>query len=304
MPAGMQLVTVGSVAFDTLSTPYGRRARIIGGAATHASVAASYFAPSLGLVGVVGGDFPDSMRGVLRSRGVDLGGLATAKGKTFHWKGRYTGSMAVAETLSTELGVFAGFDPVVPQAWRRAPFLFLANIEPGIQGRVLAQMERPRFTLLDTMNLWIATRRAALLKVIAKVDAVVLNDLEIRQLTGEHALIKAARACLRLGPKAVFLKRGEHGSSLIGAREYFHLPAYPTEKVVDPTGAGDAFAGGLMGWLARRGRAGAKDLREAMAAGVVLSSFQVEGFSLERSVKLKSGEIAGRLKALRSMTHF
>ena len=298
------LVTVGSVAFDTLSTPHGSRARVIGGAATHASVAASYFAPSLGLVGVVGEDFPASYRAVLKRRKVGLEGLSTAKGKTFHWKGRYDGDMAVAQTLKTDLGVFATFDPKVPEAWRKAPFLFLANIEPSIQEKVLGQMTAVKFSLLDTMNLWIDIRRAALLKVIRKVDAVVLNDLEIRQLTGESSLIKAARACLALGPSYVFLKRGEHGATLIGKKEYFHLPAYPTDKVVDPTGAGDSFAGGLMGWLARTGRASGTALRAGMAAGVVLSSFQVEGFSLERTVRLKPLEIAGRLKALRSMTNF
>ena len=300
----MRLVTVGSVAFDTLTTPHGHRKRIIGGAATHASVAASYFTAKLGLVGVVGDDFPDAFRQILRKRKVDLAGLMSARGKTFHWKGRYVGAMGSAETLKTELGVFATFDPQVPPAWRKAPFLFLANIEPSIQERVLKQMTAVKFSLLDTMNLWISVRRAALLKVVEQVDAVVLNDMEIRQLTGEHALIKAAKACLKMGPKYVFLKRGEHGATLIGKKEYFHLPAYPTDKVVDPTGAGDSFAGGVMGWLARDGRASGTTLRAAMAAGVVLSSFQVEGFSLERTVRLKPSEIAGRLKALRSMTRF
>lgn len=304
MPSSVQLVTIGSVAFDTLTTPHGRRKKVIGGAATHASVAASYFAPSLGLVGVVGDDFPEAYRALLRRKRVDLAGLTNASGRTFHWTGRYDGDMAVAKTLSTDLGVFATFDPQVPPAWRGAPFLFLANIEPSIQERVLRQMTRPRFTLLDTMNLWIATRRRALLKTVGQVDAVVLNDLEIRQLTGEHALIKAARACLKLGPSWVLLKRGEHGATLIGRDEYFHLPAYPTDKVVDPTGAGDSFAGGLMGWLAREGRASRTALRAGMAAGVVLSSFQVEGFSLERTVRLKPAQIAARLRALRSMTRF
>jgi sugar/nucleoside kinase (ribokinase family) len=300
--SSVQLVTIGSVAFDTLTTPHGKRVKCIGGAATHASVAASYFAPSLGLVGVVGDDFPASYRGILQRRKVDLAGLSTAPGKTFHWTGRYDGDMAVAKTLKTDLGVFATFDPSVPMPWRRAPFLFLANIEPSIQERVLKQMHRPKFTLLDTMNLWISVRRAALLKTIKQVEAVVLNDMEIRQLTGESSLIKAAKACLKLGPSYVFLKRGEHGATLIGKKEYFHLPAYPTDKVVDPTGAGDSFAGGLMGWLARGGRASGTALRAAMAAGVVLSSFQVEGFSLERTVRLKPAEIAARLRALRSMT--
>lgn len=304
MSTSMRLVTVGSVAFDTLATPHGRRHKVIGGAAVHASVAASYFAPSLGLVGVVGDDFPEAYRAVLRRRKVDLAGLSLAKGRTFHWKGRYDGDMAVARTLKTDLGVFATFDPTVPAPWRKAPFLFLANIEPSIQERVLRQMTAVKFSLLDTMNLWIGIRRKALLKVVGQVDAVVLNDMEIRQLSGESSLIKAARACLRMGPSYVFLKRGEHGATLVGKDEYFQLPAYPTDKVVDPTGAGDSFAGGLMGWLAREGRASSTALRAGMAAGVVLSSFQVEGFSLERTVRLTPSEIAGRLKALRSMTRF
>src|SRR5665213_3554548 len=269
----MRLVTVGSVALDSLKTPHGSRTKIIGGAAVHASVAASFFISNPGLVGVIGEDFPEANLRLLRSRGVDLGGLVAAKGRTFHWKGGYSGAMGLATTHRTDLGVFATFDLRVPAQWRNAPFLFLANIEPSIQLRVLGQMKRPRFTLLDTMNLWIATRRKALLKVIRRVDAVVLNDLEIRQLTGEHSLIKAARACLGLGPKWVFLKRGEHGA-------------------------------GLIGWLAKRGRTGFSDLCAGMAAGVVLSSFQVEGFSLERMERLKLSEIAGRLKALRSMTRF
>ncbi|MGH7442784.1 MAG: PfkB family carbohydrate kinase, partial [bacterium] len=256
MSASMRLVTVGSVALDSLETPYGRRESALGGAAVHASVAASFFTPRPGLVGVVGSDFPAAYRRLLGRRGVDLAGLAQASGQTFHWKGRYSGNMAVAETLRTDLGVFGTFDPRVPAAWLKAPFLFLANIEPGIQGRVLDQMTGPRFSLLDTMNLWIATRRAALLKVIRRVDAVVLNDQEIRQLTGEASLVKAAAACLKLGPKHVFLKRGENGASLVSGDGYFHLPAYPTARVLDPTGAGDSFAGALMGRLAALGRVG------------------------------------------------
>lgn len=300
----MQLVTVGSVAFDTLKTPHGKRVKTIGGAATHASVAASYLAQELGLIGVVGDDFPEAYRILLKSKRIDLGGLMTAKGRTFHWKGRYDGDMAQATTLHTELGVFATFDPQVPAAWVRAPFLFLANIEPSIQERVLKQMRAPKFTLLDTMNLWIAVRRKALLKTMAQVDAVVLNDMEIRQLTGESSLIKAARACMKLGPAYVFLKRGEHGATLIAKDEYFHLPAYPTDKVVDPTGAGDSFAGGLMGSLARDGRVSSAGLRRAMAFGTVMASFQVEGFSLERTVRLKTPEISKRLRALRRMANF
>jgi len=295
---------VGSVALDTLATPHGSVKRALGGSAVHAAVAASFFTDRLGLVGVVGEDFPEAFPKLLKSRKINLEGLGSVKGKTFHWQGRYKGDMAVAETLKTELGVFATFDPMLPAAYQSAPFVFCGNIIPEIQGKVLAQAARGSFKMLDTMNLWIATRKAALKKVLRKVDAVVLNDQEIRQLTGLTSLIRAAQSILKMGPKYVFLKRGEHGASLIGKHEYFHLPAYPTDAVKDPTGAGDSFAGGIMGSLAARGRLTAADLRKAMACGVVLSSFQVEDFSLWRTVKLKKSEIDARLKRLRAMTTF
>ena len=300
----MKLVMVGSVALDTLSTPHGSVKRALGGSATHAAVAASFFTDSLGLVGVVGDDFPAAFPKLLKSRGINLEGLSHVKGKTFHWKGRYQGDMAVAETLKTELGVFATFDPRLPASYRKAPFVFCGNIVPEIQGKVLDQAARGSFRMLDTMNLWISIKKAALKKVLKKVDAVVLNDQEIRQLTGVHSLIRAAKTVLTMGPKFVFLKRGEHGASLVGKNEYFHLPAYPTDAVKDPTGAGDSFAGGVMGSLAARGRVTPADLRRAMACGVVLSSFQVENFSLWRTVKLKQSEIKARLGKLRAMTTF
>lgn len=300
----MKLVMVGSVALDTLATPHGMVKRALGGSATHAAVAASFFSPGIGLVGVVGDDFPDKFPRLLQSRKINLEGLSSVRGKTFHWSGSYSGDMAVATTHKTELGVFASFDPRLPASYRKAPFVFCGNIVPEIQGKVLAQAARGSFKMLDTMNLWIATRKAALKKVLKKVDAVVLNDQEIRQLTGVHSLIKASKSILAMGPKFVFLKRGEHGASLIGRHEYFHLPAYPTAAVKDPTGAGDSFAGGVMGSLAARGRVTPANLRQAMACGVVLSSFQVEDFSLWRTVKLKKSEIDARLKKLRAMTTF
>ncbi|MES2201592.1 MAG: PfkB family carbohydrate kinase [candidate division FCPU426 bacterium] len=300
----MKLVIVGSVALDTLATPAGAVKRALGGAATHAAVAASFFTDKLGIVGVVGDDFPAAFPKLLRSRKIDLGGLSQVTGKTFHWKGRYEGDMAVAKTLHTELGVFAGFDPVLPAAYRSAPFVFCGNIVPEIQSKVLDQASRSSFKVLDTMNLWIATKKKALLNAIKRVDAVVLNDQEIRQLTGVHSLILAAKALLKAGPRFVLLKRGEHGASLISKNEYFHLPAFPTEKVRDPTGAGDSFAGGLIGSLTAAGRVDKGTLRRAMASGIVMSSFQVEDFSLWRTVKLKRPEIENRLKRLRAMTSF
>jgi sugar/nucleoside kinase (ribokinase family) len=295
---------VGSVALDSLQTPHGKVSKALGGSATHAAVAASFFTSQLGLVGVVGRDFPARFSKLLARRRIDLRGLSQVQGKTFHWKGRYSGDMAVAQTLKTELGVFAGFDPVLPLAYRQAPFVFCGNIIPEVQSRVLDQASRSSFRMLDTMNLWIATRKAALKKVFKKVDAVVLNDQEIRQLTGISSLIRAAKSLLKLGPSYVVLKRGEHGASLIGKHEYFHLPAYPTDKVKDPTGAGDSFAGGMMGSLAASGRVTPANLRRGLACGVVLSSFQVEDFSLARTVKLKQSEIRQRLQSLRGMTHF
>jgi sugar/nucleoside kinase (ribokinase family) len=300
----LKLVMVGSVALDTLATPQGSVRRALGGSATHAAVAASFFTNQLGLVGVVGEDFPQAFRKLLAKRRVDLQGLSQVKGKTFHWQGRYLGDMAVAHTIKTELGVFASFDPTLPAAYKKAPFVFCGNIIPEIQAKVLDQAAPGAFKMLDTMNLWIATRKAALKRALKRVDAVVINDQEIRQLTGVHSLIRAAHKLIQWGPKYVVLKRGEHGASLIAKHEYFHLPAYPTLVVKDPTGAGDSFAGGMMGSLAARGRLGAADLRYGLACGVVLSSFQVEDFSLWRTVKLKQSEIASRLKRLRSMTNF
>ena len=295
---------VGSVALDTLETPRGKVRRALGGSATHAAVAASFFTSQLGLVGVVGEDFPEAFKRLLLQRRVDLKGLSSVKGKTFHWQGRYLGDMAVAHTIKTELGVFASFNPTLPEAYKKAPFVFCGNIIPEIQIKVLKQAARGSFKMLDTMNLWIATRKAALKRALKLVDAVVVNDQEIRQLTGVHSLIRAAKTLIKWGPSYVILKRGEHGASLIGKNEYFHLPAYPTLVVKDPTGAGDSFAGGMMGSLAARGRLGAADLRYSLACGVVLSSFQVEDFSLWRTVKLKQSEIAARLKSLRKMSSF
>ena len=297
----MKLVTVGSVALDSVRTPHGSVQRELGGSAVHASVAASYHAPSLGLVGVVGHDFPDRHVKMLQKRAVHTGGLERVKGRTFHWKGRYEGDMAVAHTLNTELGVFADFDPQIPMEYRKAPFVFLANVTPEIQLKVLKQMKQPRFALLDTMNFWIASKKAALKKVLRHVTAAVLNDQEIRQLTGEHSLVLAAKATMKLGPKFILLKRGEHGATVIGKNLHFHLPAFPTEKVKDPTGAGDSFAGGFMGSLAKAGSVTPANLRQAMAVGTVMASFNVEDFSVKRTRRLSRPEINRRLSALKAM---
>lgn len=297
----MKLVIVGSVAYDTYSTPHGKVSRILGGSATHASVAASYFVQA-GVVGVVGDDFhPDHVK-TLKRRAIDVRGLATAPGKTFHWTGKYEGDMSVAQTLSTDLGVFAGFDPKLPEAYRGAPFLFLANIEPSIQSKVLDQAGKPRFTLLDTMNYWIQGRKPALLKAVRRVDCVILNDQELRLLTGKHNLHEAARSVLKMGPGYVVLKKGEHGAVLYTKNATFHVPAFPVGRVKDPTGAGDSFAGGFIGSLAKGGKVDSASLRLAMAMGTCLASFNVEDFSIRRTGGLKKAEIAGRLRTLKSMT--
>jgi sugar/nucleoside kinase (ribokinase family) len=296
----MKLVIVGSVAYDTYSTPHGKVKRILGGSATHASVAASYFVQA-GVVGIVGEDFhPDHVK-ALRSK-ADLRGLAVAPGKTFHWTGKYEGDMSVAQTLDTELGVFAGFDPELPAAYRATPFLFLANIAPAIQSKVLDQARKPRFTLLDTMNYWIQGQKAALLKAVKRVDCVILNDQELRLLTGKHSLNEAARAILKSGPSFVVLKKGEHGAVLFGRNSTFHVPAFPVAKVKDPTGAGDSFAGGFIGSLAKAGRVDQGSLRQAMAMGTCLASFNVEDFSIRRTGRLKKAEIASRYRHLKVMT--
>jgi sugar/nucleoside kinase (ribokinase family) len=297
----MKLVIVGSVAHDTYSTPHGSVRKVLGGSATHASIAASYFVRPLGLVGVVGEDFHDDHVRTLEGRSINVDGLSRVKGKTFHWTGRYRGDMAVAETLKTELGVFATFNPSLPAHYRRTPFLFLANIDPEIQSRVMDQVERPRFTLLDTMNFWIQGKRAALRKALRRVDAVVLNDQEIRQLTGKGPLIEAARAALSMGPRWVVLKKGEHGATLFGGKSLIHVPAYPVEKVKDPTGAGDSFAGGFMGSLASLGQVSAENLRKSMAMGTCLASFNVEDFSIRRTKNLQKAGIKRRLEELREM---
>jgi sugar/nucleoside kinase (ribokinase family) len=294
---------VGSVALDSIETPHGVAPEIIGGSATHFAYAASFFAP-VRLVGVVGEDFPQDYLDVLRSRPIDLAGLEVAKGKSFRWSGRYQGSMAAAETLSVELNLFGEFDPKLPPAFRASPFVFLANGSPHTQRRTLAQIDAAeRFVLLDTMNLWIEMERRALFDLLEKVDALVINDEEIRQLTGEPNLIAAGRRVLKMGPQVVVLKKGEHGALLFEGSRIFAAPAFPVERVFDPTGAGDTFAGGFMGTLARaaRPRPTFADLKRAVCMGIVMGSFNVEDFGLNRLRRATAEEIAARYAAYLDM---
>jgi sugar/nucleoside kinase (ribokinase family) len=300
----MSLLAVGTLAYDSIETATERRSDLLGGSATYFSLAASLFG-GVSLVGVVGEDFRASDTELLRSRGIDLAGLEVAKGKTFRWAGRYEADWNTRHTLSTNLNVFEHFDPKVPLAQRGARFVFLANAAPEIQARALAQVTKPDFVMLDTMNLWIDIARPALLEVVRRVDALILNDEEARMLTGEKSLLRAANKALALGPRHIVLKKGEHGAFLIGPGAHFALPAYPVETVVDPTGAGDSFAGGFMGHLAAEagtiGQVDAAALRRAMLHGTAAASFCVEGFGVERLARTSRAELDARSAELRAI---
>ena len=268
---------------------------------SYACAAASFFART-GMVGVVGEDFPLAHRAVYEAFGIDLAGLARAPGRTFRWQGVYDADLINRRTLRTELNVFESFAPELPAAYREAPFLLLGNIAPGLQRRVLEQMRRPKFVVADTMDLWINTARAELLEVLERVDLLTLNDAEARLLTGRHHLPQCARAIREWGPRYVVIKKGEHGAMLFGERRVFLAPAYPVETVVDPTGAGDCFAGGLIGALAAGGRVTPARLRRALLQGSVVASFGVEDFSLERLRRLRRSDLGRRLAELRRMS--
>jgi sugar/nucleoside kinase (ribokinase family) len=300
---GGGLVVVGSVALDSVEIKGKMHDDLLGGSASFFSTAASYFTP-VKLVAVIGDDFPRQHLDFLRSRGVDLGGLEHKPGKTFRWKGRYSEDLGARTTLDTQLNVFADFKPKLPDAWRDAEFLFLGNIHPSLQLDVLEQVKKPRLVAMDTMNFWIEGEPQALAKVLERVDLVVLNDEEARLLSKEHNLPRAARAIRGMGPKTVIVKRGESGALLFHEHGVFAAPAYPLEEVVDPTGAGDTFAGGFMGYLSRVRDLGPQAVRRAMFYGSVMASFLVEDFSLDRLRALGDGEIEGRYRAFRDLTHF
>ena len=299
----MSLVVVGSVALDSVETPFGRREAALGGSATYFSTSASFFGP-VRLVGVVGQDFPAEHEQFLASRGVDLGGLTRRPGETFRWKGRYEYDLNTAHTLDTRLNVFADFRPELPPAWREPDMLFLGNIDPDLQRAVVDQVKRPRLVAADTMNFWISGKRASLLETLKRVDLLFVNDAEARQLAGESNVVKAARAILGMGPRALVVKRGEHGALYFSGSEVFAAVAYPLPSAFDPTGAGDSFAGGFMGYLARNGRHDGGAMRRAIVVGTVLASFVVEQFSLDRFRTLSSHEIRGRYAEIRRLTHF
>jgi sugar/nucleoside kinase (ribokinase family) len=301
----MSLLVVGSMAFDSIKSPFGEVERVIGGSATYFSLAASYLTP-VRLVSVVGKDFPKGTLDMLSARGIDLQGLKVAEGITFHWKGYYEYDLNIAHTVRTDLNVFENFAPVLPASYRESRYVFLGNIDPKLQLDILAQVREPKIVALDTMNFWIGKSPQLLREVIRSVDIVLVNEAEIRELTGEFNLVKAARMLMRMGPGRVVIKRGEYGVLHLSDGEIFAAPAYPLETIFDPTGAGDSFAGGFMGYLASRDGdvLTEMDYRLATIYGSAIASFTVEAFSTERLQGLSREEIDSRLAAFRTLTEF
>ena len=297
------IAVIGSVAFDTIETPAGRADEELGGSATHFAVAASFFT-AVHLVAPVGDDFPASARQYLAGRGIDLSGLERRAGRTFRWHGRYHEDVNHRDTLHLDLGVFADFQPTVAEGVRTAPIVFLGNIDPRLQGAVLAQFDTPALVGLDTMNHWIASSREALEALLPQVDLLVLNDEEARMLARESNVPRAARRILAMGCKSVLVKRGEYGAILFSPASVFAVPAYPLEEVFDPTGAGDTFAGGLLGWLAATGDRSEANLRRAIVYGSVLASFVVEDFGGRRLERLDRDEIDRRYRQFVALTEF
>lgn len=303
----MSVLIVGSVALDDIKTPVAEHPDLLGGSASYGAVAASFFSP-VNFVGIVGEDFPKEHIELLRSRRIDLDGLQIVPGKTFRWSGEYLLDMNTRETRSVALNVFEHFSPNLPAAYKSTPFVLLANIAPDLQHHVLDQVENPRFVIADTMDLWISIAKESLIRLLGRVDMLILNDGEARQLTGESNLVKAAKAILALGPKYVAIKKGEHGCLLFGnGGEFFSCPAFPLEEIHDPTGAGDTFAGGLIGMLARESDSGPVDfwaLRRGVVFGTVLASYNVEAFSLERLKTVDAAQIEDRCRRLRALSQF
>jgi sugar/nucleoside kinase (ribokinase family) len=298
------LLVVGSVALDDLDGPFGRHPDVLGGSASYISAAASFLCRHVHLVGVVGDDFPEEHVAFLAGRGVDVRGLERAPGRTFRWRGVYSDTLESRRTLDTQLGVFADFRPRLSEAQRAAGLVFLGNIDPVLQLEVLEQVVRPRLVACDTMNFWIAGKPDALRRVLERVDILLVNDEEARQLSGLHNLVRAAAAIRQMGARAVIVKRGDAGALLFNERGAFAAPALPLEDVRDPTGAGDSFAGGFMGALARAGAITPEALRSAMIYGSVLASFCVEDFSLDRFRTLDADDVATRFRAFHDLTQF
>lgn len=302
----MSLLTVGTVAFDDIETPAGRAEKVVGGACTYISLAASYFVRPVRLVSVIGDDFPTDMLDYLRKRGVDLEGLQIRPGeKSFFWAGKYYRDLNTRDTLDTQLNVLATFDPVLPESYRRSDFLMLGNLTPQVQMRVLDQLRhRPRLVVLDTMNFWMNTALNDLLRVLKKIDVLTINDEEARQLSGEHSLVNAAKVIAKMGPKFLIIKKGENGALLFHKRLVFYAPALPLAEVVDPTGAGDTFAGGFIGYLAQTGDLSFDNLKRAVIHGSAMASFCVEKFGAERLRGLTPAAIRNRVQQFAELIRF
>lgn len=300
----MPLIVVGSVAIDNVETPVERRDNLLGGSATHFSIAASLFTP-VRMMGVVGADWPQEHTEFFKRRGIDVSGLHVVEdGKTFTWTGRYQPNMNDRDTLAVELNVFGEFDPVLSESYRRSKYVFLGNGVPAVQLKVLEQVPGRRLAVADTMDLWINTQRADLDRLIKQLDGLVLNDAEAKLLTGTENLVAAGRAVQNMGPRFVVIKKGEHGAMFFGEHETYVLPAYPTPNLVDPTGAGDTFAGGMMGYLAQQDAFDPETLKTAMAYGIVAASFNVEGFGVERMAGISRNDVDKRMGEYRTMLSF
>ena len=300
----MSLLVVGSVAFDAIETPFGKVERTLGGAASYFALAASYFAP-VRVVAIVGEDFTEKERAVFRNRRIDLTGVERVAGKSFFWAGRYSQNLNERTTLATELNVFANFRPTLPDVYCDSSFIFLGNIDPTLQRSVLSQVKcKPKVVGLDTMNYWIERTPAELRDTLKHTQILMINDDETRQLTGEHNLLRAAKHVFKMGPRTLVIKRGEHGALMVHDKFIFSVPGFPLEEVHDPTGAGDSFAGGFMGYLAKAGRVNEQTLRSAMVYGSVLGSFAVERFGVERLTTLKLAEITRRARLFSKLTSF
>ena len=302
----MSLLTVGTVAFDSIETPLGKAEKIVGGAATYISLAASYFTNPVHLVSVVGDDFPTKELNYLQGRGVSLDGLQIRSGEqSFFWAGRYHDNLNSRDTLDTQLNVLADFDPVLPEHYRQADFVMLGNLTPAVQQRVIDQLtESPRLIVLDTMNFWMDTAMESLHKVISQIDVLVINDEEARQLSGEYSLVKASDKILQMGPKYLVIKKGEHGALLFHGDSIFFAPALPLAEVFDPTGAGDTFAGGFMGYLASTHDLGFENLKRAVIYGSTMASFCVEKFSTAKLKELSDDAITERMLRFVQLVNF
>ena len=302
----MSLLTVGTVAFDDIETPFGKAEMAIGGAATYISLAASYYTKNIHLVSVIGDDFPEETLNDMRSRGVNLDGLQVRKGeKSFFWAGKYHDNMNDRDTLDTQLNVLATFDPVLPDTYKTPEYLMLGNLTPDVQIRVIEQLEkRPKLIALDTMNFWMDNALDSLMKVIKMIDALIINDEEARQLSGEHSLVKAAAKIMELGPKYLVIKKGEHGALLFHRDQIFFAPALPLAEVFDPTGAGDTFAGGFMGYMAQTDDLSFDNMKRGIIYGSAMASFCVEKFSIQRLLELDDIAITERIKRFVNLVNF